>query len=933
VPPTQTFEPDSTLADAADDDAEGSPPDLGEPDTPPGFTVPQDWVVHAAAGDDQAVLWAADDVAAYLEQMGRSVDRSTQPDPVCRPQVGAVVFSTTPTGESDQTFSIEEARCEEGGLLVTLSGGHILGRQYAAYELLHTVGVRFFHPEQEFVPAAPRWPSSPISRTHTPDFRYRSVSLHLTHPLELGDVFREGDESLEPEGVRYIDWQIKNLASAGQGGVGRGNQRDRGLRRGFPRDGGMSLHNQQQGGRAVYDPDDPRSLEEQLTEAIEERMSGGDRPPDRFSLTFNPSEFTELDDQFVVRELTFIADYLGAQYPDTELYAINHGTAGAPTANYGVRYFDLPQFAPPNLGVRVHTLMFFDLFRPAPVYGNQDFNFLFDFMVQEYQTRRLIYFPESAWWLTFDIAVPLYLPITIEARDVDIQGIKFMLNGKLVGHRTFGTGHEWGYWQNEYCSLRMSADVEYRYINCLRDIASPMGDEAAGVVVDVLERVIRYQQRDIVYGDLIPYLVGTDPETEVALLAGIHLHDLPPAVPAVLGWSAEEVGSWRLRIEPALRQMDQDYEAEVEILRALRDGVPPAGLPWFDEILDGIEITGLRARHALHVYGALVYLRASQLEGDAAMAARARSMLEAARADTEAALAVVHRREAGYRYQPLSRAIAGGPDNSEDDNWTVYPYRYLNRTHHGYYYTRIDRLAEQAFAVGAQALDLPDALIGPDQSLAIDVIDPAADDAQVDWGDGQTVTGRRLRHTYDQTGVYFVSASTVRQGETHELSGDVAQLASEVSTGFTGAIEEPAAASLINSLLPGIILGRINDDDLAIGFDLAGQHRVGLGGWQLARAASGEGLTSLPQDVEVPIVNRSTREAIAHLTVLDGVFSADDAALTLSGDLPTDDVVQALVEIGGFDQDGARRLVASTLGFSPDTLPETLPFLIGWEIE
>ncbi len=37
---------------------------------------------------------------------------------------------------------------------------------------------------------------------------------------------------------------------------------------------------------------------------------------------------------------------------------------------------------------------------------------------------------ESAWWLTFDIPVPLYLPITIEARDRDIQGIAFMLEGK-----------------------------------------------------------------------------------------------------------------------------------------------------------------------------------------------------------------------------------------------------------------------------------------------------------------------------------------------------------------------------------------------------------------------------------------------------------------------------------------------------------------------
>jgi hypothetical protein len=347
--------------------------------------------------------------------------------------------------------------------------------------------------------------------------------------------------------------------------------------------------------------------------------------------------------------------------------------------------------------------MFYDLFRPAPVYGNQNFNHLFDFMVEQYQRRELWYFPESAWWLTFDIAVPLYLPITLEARHRDIQGIKFMLSGKLRGHHVFGSGHEWGYWQNEYCSFRMAADTSMTLRACLEDIATPMG-EVAPVVVGALEEVIRLQERDLVYGDLMPWLVGTDPETEIAALAGIVFHELPPAVPAVLQWDAAQVEDWGRRVSPALAQMDRDYAAVVARLRAARGGVPEEGLPWFDEILDGVEVTGLRARHALHAYGALVLLRRARWSATPRWPRRGPPLAGRARTPTPPPRWTVDPPPRGGLPLPArwSAPSREGQRATEDENWTVYRFRYLNRTHHAFYYTRIDNLAEEAFA-GADA--------------------------------------------------------------------------------------------------------------------------------------------------------------------------------------------------------------------------------------
>ena len=908
----------------------------------PSTDLPARWSIWIDPGAPPAVRRAAEDLAAYFEAMGLSVERpSGAPPDACVPREGHVVFvgeaiagelpSDTTSAASNQSFRIAETRCD-GGSRVALAGGGLLGRQYAAYEYLHRLGVRFFHPEEEHVPAAPWWPREPVAIDHTPAFRWRSVSLHLTHPLELGDAFRDAEQEYFPEAERYIDWQIKNGASRGHGGIGAGELATHGLDRGLLLATGFSLHNTQQGGRPLIDPDDPRTEEEQIAAAIEERMQRADgRTPDVFGFTFNPSEFTEIPDTDAVRQITFIADYLREHYPGTRVETINHGTAGPPTATYGVRFYDLPRFAPPNLGVRVHTLMFYDLFRPAPVYGNRNFNNLYDFMASEHTVRPLTYFPESAWWLTFDNAVPLYLPITVEARDRDLQGIAWMRAGNLDGHHVFGSGHEWGYWQNEHCSFRMAMDLDYRWQDCFADITATMGP-AAGETQAVLEELVALQERDFFDERTLAYLVGTDPETEVAASIGVVFHPLPPAPPAILRWDAARIESFLANERASLERMDGDYARLVARLRAIEPSVGERGRPFFAEILDGIEVSGLRARHAWQVYGALVTLRRSELELEPALATEARELLADARRTTAAALAVIARREAGYRYAPLARSIAGGPDGTEDTNWTVYRYRYLNRTHHGYYYTRIDSLAEEAFEGGGGVADVSDALLEPGADLEVVLRAASFADPVVDWGDGSPVetAGPSFTHVYASEGVYPLRITGRLGGDPFELAGDVARLAQEWQTGFSGDITAPANIDLVEAVMPALVLGRIDATRLALGFSAADDGRVELGEWAALTAAASSPalLESEPAQVRVPVVNRATGAISAHLVVDGAVVRLADAAspVVLTGSLDTEAVIAAVVAIGGFDERGARGIVASTLGFTPDTLPASVAF-------
>ena len=916
-----------------------SQPDMVEQ----GLARPSSWSVIVAQQAPGSVKMAANDVVKYFTAMGQEatlVEAAQGEGTECPAQgAGAIVFVGDEVGQFDgpifgaQTWGYQERECDGGGALISLTGGGVLGRQYAAYEWLHQLGVRFFHPEQEFVPAAPRWPAERMNRKHTPDFEWRSASLHLTHPLELGDVFKLGKPEYEIEGKRYIDWQLKNGASYGHTELGNGRYKDYGTERGLPRAVGFPLYSQQQGDDAVYDPDDPRPATEQIAAAIDEAM--GEDPakhPKILSFTFNPSEFTELDDQVAVEQLTFISEYMAQRYPDTLVQTTNHAVTGEPTEHYGVRYFDLSKFAPENLGVRVHTVMFYDLFRPAPVYGNENFNYAYDFMLDQYQERQLWHYPESAWWLTFDNALPMYLPITIEARDRDIQGIAFMLQGKLDGHRIFGSGHEWGYWQNEYCSFRMAADIAYRYTDCLEDIAWAAGEEAAPVVTQVLKEAIAYQERDLIYGKILPYLVGTDPETEIAQSIGIFFHPLPPAPQQIMGWDLEQVRYFEQAIAPALVRMDQDYHALLSRLDAVRSGVPEAGLPWFDEIYDGLEVTALRARHGEEVYGAAVVLRKSQLLMDPAMAQAAADKLERARETTQEAIAVVHRREKGYRYLPIERSIAGGPDGTEDENWTIYKFRVHNRTHHGYYYTRIDDLVQQAFDGSAALVSAQDTLLGPGQALEYAVRSEELEGLSIDFGDGQTSQLPSGSHQYDAPGLYTLRVSATRAGQPVEFEGLVAVVLEEENLGFRGKISQPRNTQIIEPVLPAMVLGAINEVEGAIGFSASEDGKVPLG---LVSKVSLEPdaqsqLKTQPQRLLLPVVNRPTESVSTSMLVEAVVIERTGAGqpVVVTGNLSTDAVVNAVVSVGGFDRNGARQLVASILGYQPSTLPSTVPFIL-----
>ena len=80
-----------------------------------------------------------------------------------------------------------------------------------------------------------------------------------------------------------------------------------------------------------------------------------------------------------------------------------------------------PQFCDARLGQNVHTLSLFDLYRDWATYAHPNFYLQHDYILQELPTRRVSYFPESAYWISADIDVPAFLPEYLYARWLDIH--------------------------------------------------------------------------------------------------------------------------------------------------------------------------------------------------------------------------------------------------------------------------------------------------------------------------------------------------------------------------------------------------------------------------------------------------------------------------------------------------------------------------------
>ena len=232
-------------------------------------------------------------------------------------------------------------------------------------------------------------------------------------------------------------------------------------------------------------------------------------------------------------------------------------------------------------------------------------------------------------------------------------------------------------------------------------------------------------------------------------------------------------------------------------------------------------------------------------------------------------------------------------------------------------------------------MNVTDSLLAPGETLAVQVRGATLSGLSLDFGDGTVLPldgPGNSGHDYAAPGFYRVVLQGEAGGEPFRDEATVVVLAAEYRSAPKAVVLEPPAVSVVEPLIPAVVFGPTADGKGAIGFDIDGSGHIRKGLWLEVELTDGAAVfQSAPIDAQVPIANKGV--LLTSVTIFDATLRLDTAEATphLTGDLGIESIVQAIVDVGGFEENGARSLVAMLLGVTPQTLPERVPIVIEWE--
>ncbi|KAJ3215531.1 hypothetical protein HDU67_000319 [Dinochytrium kinnereticum] len=437
------------------------------------------------------------------------------------------------------------------------------------------------------------------------------------------------------------------------------------------------------------------------------------------------SEFTHVPPQHMLEWMNCSADYAAQKY-NVPMHIKIHCSTGQVAKGFvdertgdDINYNMLPYYASNNLGVLPHTVETYGLDDPAPTYGNTDFGYMREYIKWELRNgnRSVVFYPETAYWVSFDIDLPLFLPLYAERRVHDLRLIASdedaePTHGRMDGQLIFSSGWEWGYWMNDVVAARAAWDPKTSAPSpreafvlslwpIVRHLGSGLREQAESLLADWA-----IAQKDLlILGKTSPdadaptkiqqrnghgYLEGWDTWDDVSKLLGKLTQ--PDRMGLIEFKQGETWRSWfaRMRgkqipkaidyekeVAPLLLAMDETFRGLADRTEALAGKVPEYLRDVWDDIADSARITALRARHVRLLYEYVF----STKDVPAGVKGAEVGDIEKARAAVavvRAAHVVVARRELKYRV-PASRIASW--TNLNTTNPTAYPFTYLWTVH------------------------------------------------------------------------------------------------------------------------------------------------------------------------------------------------------------------------------------------------------------
>jgi hypothetical protein len=535
-----------------------------------------------------------------------------------------------------------------------------------------------------------------------PLVKQRGLQFHTLHPIEYLAVFNEPSDANLADAERVIDWLVKTgqnyvqwallstvdfatWAPYAQSIVSYAHARGVTVGCVVQLFSGAALQNNYDliGDTSNWQPE----MNAQLAQLMQV-------PWDVVEIGLG--EFITTQATSLITWLSAAVSQLATTNPSVQVNVQNHvgdyPQMWVPYDGKTVFYYQLPQFADPRLGMSVHTLFYFDLYRDWAMYAHPDFHFQHDFLLQELASRRVNYFPESAYWVTADISVPTFLPEYVVARLNDIQGLAADIasNGlpPMNGHVMFTSGHEWGYWMTDYLTAKMLWNPSVTVDELFADYASSYGVCAAGVA-STLSQFTALETKYLFDDRLAPYAMGEDGTVDLGYETGVDTIPRRVQFEDVVAMSATDRAAFESSVVAPLEAMAAQVQPLEDAMAARCPQTDPQLTPWCDELWDGIEIVRLRVQHAGELYRAVLAYAAGQTSS-------AQAYYDQATATTATAATVVARREAQYRFDASTLT-------SRYENPTIYPYGYLRQAHTQCYFHRREAQVQSFLVNGVPA--------------------------------------------------------------------------------------------------------------------------------------------------------------------------------------------------------------------------------------
>lgn len=589
-----------------------------------------------------------------------------------------------------------EGRNQKGKYVLTLHAVSEDGISAAIYGLLQEVlQFNFYHPRQTQIPQLKEWPlRDDFTYRSQPRFNKMGFHLHTMHPIELTEALL--DENY-PDGEKiireYIDWLARNRQNYMEfcllESINRKTwpsyakkwvdyMKDRGIISGLD----LSLHMKQQYAFKLY-RNIPKSFKSKESQILERFQALTQADWKYWNVEFSETEFTSGNAEEKTRLRKYVHQLLhqkGIHLTGREHVVKPEKMVGGGQKVSNVTHDSLDA----HRGTMIHTVMFYTLNDTlAPVYGNHNLQHMREMLLHDIQQRETWYYPESAYWVTFDASIPMFLTPYLNGR---LEDILYCQKIGVEGHLTFTSGWEWSYWLIDWSIANWSwtsiingqtvQPYPEQYFDKI--ISSPSAQE-------YFKKVVELQQQKIKNENLMAYLTAMTVTDEMPFGKNLPFHPKPPHNYEKIRNSIplSTVDSFDVYTIPALQKFAQDYYS-------IRKSLTQEDLqnPILKEIIESLDIVAKRSEHRASTLKYLLEFRKATIQKNKGAKNSALTYLSQAKSIRKEALKIVRDREKEYRY-PL-RELA-----YKKEDHTAYQFGYLYPVHDLHFWEREELQAQK----------------------------------------------------------------------------------------------------------------------------------------------------------------------------------------------------------------------------------------------